>query len=265
VRFIGKRDPAMARRGQPYDPNAVKRHDRTGAAFYAHLPASRAIACEIGDPYGVPADAQAKLVTPHGVRPSDVVHEWQAPTAPRLLVARTRRDDAIGGLFARGQIDQAAYKTARQYQELVERAGRGIHSPSLEPRVQGVTFDGLNDVQLRAARRQCRVAAEVLMAIGRLGLSVMHAVAVDGLTLHMVAITFLGDCSQRTIDFAGRLLRRVLDELALILGDMSPARGRSSCRLSTGPRPPWSRRRRRGHRSICFTGHKNNTNRVPKS
>ena len=37
----------MARRRQPYDPNSVKRHDRTGAAFYAHLPAGRAIAVEI--------------------------------------------------------------------------------------------------------------------------------------------------------------------------------------------------------------------------
>jgi hypothetical protein len=209
---------AMARSRQPYDPNALKRHDRTGDAFYGNLPAGRAMAVEIDDPYGVPSDAEAKLVTPHGTRPSDVVREWQAPAAARLLVARTRRDDPVGGLFARGQIDQAAYQAARKYQALVERAGRGVHSPSLEPRIQGAMFDGLSEAQQRAARRLRRVVAEIVLAVGRLGLTVLHAVTVDGLTPHNVAVTFLGDRSQRTTDFISKLFRRVLDELALILG-----------------------------------------------
>jgi hypothetical protein len=128
-------------------------------------------------------------------------------------------------------------------------------------------FDGLTDVQIRAARRLRRIAAEIMLAVGRLGLTILHAVTVDGMTLGKIATSVMGNRSERNMDFMGKLLRRALDELALILWALSRAHGRSICRSCCGRRPRWPRWRRRELiiRPICSAGHKNNTDRVPKS
>ena len=108
--------------------NGQWQHKRARCGRSGDLPAGRAIAVEIEGPYGAPSDVPRPGWSPSWALDRALWYgKWQAPTPPRLLVARTRRDHPTGSLFARGQIGQPVYAPARDYQALVERAGRGIH------------------------------------------------------------------------------------------------------------------------------------------
>ena len=84
----------MPRRRRPYN-RARAVHDRTGKQFYADLPAGRMVATEIPDAFVHPSQHQPVESPPGG--------EWITPAISTLIVARTRRDDIVGNLFARGK------------------------------------------------------------------------------------------------------------------------------------------------------------------
>jgi hypothetical protein len=194
----------MARRRQPYDPNAVKRHDRTG--FYSR--AANLTFDEIPDPYVHSSEREPVESRAGG--------EWIVPAVPTLVVARSRAD-LLAGLHVRRQIGDAEFQAGRQYQRLAEQAGRGIRSSPLEPRVQYGRVDGVPDAVLIAARRLRSLDGKIVLAHGVVGIVVLRAVLIEGLGVKKVAMRF-GDSTQRGCDWYGRLLRETLTELSIITG-----------------------------------------------
>ena len=104
---MGKRRRESAK---PRAPGA-KVHSRLDQ--YAGIPQSERIAAiTIDDPYATSAHAEATYVR----------GEWQAPARPRLEVMAAIRDDSVGKMYARRQIDDACFLAARHYQRSHEQA-----------------------------------------------------------------------------------------------------------------------------------------------
>jgi hypothetical protein len=91
---------------------------------------------------------------------------WTPPERPTLTAIVSLRDDAIGRMHARRQVDAAQYQAARTYQQLYDRATIGTLSPA-DPsriRVDGGRFpDPISAARMAAAKRlprPCRLEPE---------------------------------------------------------------------------------------------------------
>jgi hypothetical protein len=108
---------------------------------------------------------------------------WTPPRRPLVTVVRALRDDPLGRMFARHQIDQPQYLGGRSYQELIEVVQIGaMRSVDLgKTLVSGGRFsEPLTDSRQRAARRLRSVEGEVLTRHGTEGLSLARTVLASG-------------------------------------------------------------------------------------
>jgi hypothetical protein len=131
----------MGRRRRPYDPSRRNGHNghtnghaHDRRAFYRLPPDANLASVEILDPYGVPADAEARRepgLRRDGTQAAGEL-EWRAPEAPRLAVVRSMRGDQIARMEARHQISEAQFAAGRHYRSLHEIAfERALHSLEL--------------------------------------------------------------------------------------------------------------------------------------
>jgi len=175
---------------------------------YAAIPSGPDLATAIiDDPYGAPADAMATRAAPAA--------DWVPPPRPQIVVVRSFKHDPIGAMHARHQITDAEYMAGRAYQTLEETAygrrsprscdlnGGGNHA-------SGPAHAPVTDAMLRAGRRLRATDARLRARYGTEGLAIIQAVLIERRRLDQVQ----GDAGR----FSGFLLRRCLDEIAILLG-----------------------------------------------
>lgn len=160
-------------------------HDRktTDAPTSAHV-----AAVEVDDPY----EAGGKIVT-----------------------LRNLRDDPLGRLHDRRQIDEAQYLAGREFQRDWERAEKGPQAidPSKEAVDGGCMPDPIDEGQTKALVR----INGVLRQLGADGSAVVHDVLVHGMTMEKVA-NRRDLAGERWVKYFGQRFRECLDCMAEYYG-----------------------------------------------
>jgi hypothetical protein len=127
--------------------------------LYGRLPTNaHIVATTIDEPNGLLSREKAELEAAQH-RDGTVgegAPEWVPPTRPQIIVAQSIRNDPLGQMYARHQVDRPEYLAARNYQELyaVAQVGNiGAMNPC-KPYVDGGTFsDFVTEKQRLAAKR----------------------------------------------------------------------------------------------------------------
>jgi hypothetical protein len=139
--------------------------------------------------------------------------EWIVEPA-RSTIIRSLKQDPVGRMHARGQVDEHQFVAARAYQRLVEASAMGqLRAAQIEGRTgsgYGSGRLGVTDVGLAAARRLRGIDGLVGREHGRHGLEILRAVVIN-----KVSVESHANGQSR---FFGMLLRRCLDEVAVATG-----------------------------------------------
>jgi hypothetical protein len=110
---------------------------------------------------------------------------WTPPQRPRLTVITALRDDSLGRMFARQQIDRAQFEADR---EISGASGRGRNAQPAQPRPDKAIVNKLHgsqiaepvsDWQRHRAARLHKVSLIVIKRFGLAGLLVTRAVLAD--------------------------------------------------------------------------------------
>lgn len=133
----------------------------------------------------------------------------------KIVVLRSIRDDPLGRLHARRQIDEAQYQGGRAFQNDWERAERGPRAvdPTREYVDGGQMREPITEGQRKAVLRLNRAERE----LGADGSALVHDILLHGLSTEQVGQR-RGLRSQRWNDYFARRLQECLDRLALIYG-----------------------------------------------
>jgi hypothetical protein len=145
---------------------------------------------------------------------------WTPPRRPLVTVVRALRDDPLGRMFSRHQIDQPQYLGGRSYQELVEVVQIGsMRSVDLgkTPVSGGRFIEPLTDTRQRAARRLRSVEGAVVHHHGVEGLGLARAVLADRRSVEATARQY-GAASNREVRSVAWLFRKILDVIAKACG-----------------------------------------------
>ena len=212
-------------------------HDLRPRYREADLPASAHIAvATIEDAYA-PAgrvdragnlDVEARLepVQHHDGSLSEGAPAWTPPPRPTATVVVNLREDPIGRMHARRQVDAAQYQAARAYQQLYDRATIGNLSPADPSRIRvdgGKAPDPISAARMAAATRLRSVERTLSDWHGFAGLNLTRCVLTGGKSVDKAARDF-GANSEREARFWGLLFRKCLDVLAKALGFASSAK-----------------------------------------
>jgi hypothetical protein len=144
---------------------------------------------------------------------------WTPPKRPLLTVITALRDDPLGRMFARRQIDSAQYQGGRAYQDLFVAAQLG-HIGGMGEGTKIDNFSGLqaiNDRQRRAAQLLRRVDLKVALRLGTDGVSMIRSVLTYGKSIEQTAKE-RGAVVDREVRYFGFQFRRALDIVAMVLG-----------------------------------------------
>jgi hypothetical protein len=145
---------------------------------------------------------------------------WTPPERQTATVIVNLREDPIGRMFARRQVDEAQYGAARAFQELYDRATIGKLSPADPSRVRvdgGRIPDPISAARMAAAKRLRSVEETLQSEHGFVGLTLTRCVLTGGQTVDKTARAF-GARSELERRWWGLLLRKCLDVLAKALG-----------------------------------------------
>jgi hypothetical protein len=145
---------------------------------------------------------------------------WTPPERPTLTAIVNLRDDAIGRMHARRQVDGAQYNAARAYQRLYDTATIGNLSPADPSRIRvdgGKAPDPISAARMAAATRLRSVEATLSDWHGYAGLSLTRSVLTGGKSVEKTARD-LGANSDRELRSWAWLFRKCLDVLARALG-----------------------------------------------
>jgi hypothetical protein len=151
---------------------------------------------------------------------------WTPPERPRSTVIVNLREDPIGRMHARRQVDEAQYSAARAYQQLYDRATVGALSPADPSRIRvdgGKAPNPISAARMAAATRLRSVEGTLKDWHGHAGLSLTRCVLTGGKSVEKTARDF-GASSSRETRFWGLLFRKCLDVLAKALGFASSAK-----------------------------------------
>lgn len=176
---------ARGKRYKPYDPS--KAHDRRATGLH----------------HTVLIDL-IEVENPLAVEPGDMI-----------AVVRNLRDDPLGRLQSRRQIDEAQFRGGRAFQDDFEAAERGpcAIDPSKEAVDGGLTPEPITEAQRKAAIRLAGVYRE----LGQDGSSLVHSVLIHGSTLTGIANS-RGFVGKRWEEYFGMRFRECLDTLAKFYG-----------------------------------------------
>lgn len=176
---------ARGKRHKPYDPS--KAHDRRATELH----------------HTVVVDV-IEVDNPLAVEPGE-----------KIAVVRNLRDDPLGRLQSRRQIDDAQFRGGRAFQYDFETAERGpcAIDPSKEAVDGGLTPEPITEAQRKAAIR----LAGVYRKLGQDGSSLIHAVLIHGNTITGVANS-RGLGGRRYEEYFGMRFRECLDTLAKFYG-----------------------------------------------
>ena len=133
----------------------------------------------------------------------------------KIVTLRNLRDDPLGRLHDRKQIDEAQFQAGRRFQADWERAEKGpcAIDPSKEAVDGGLVPDPIDEGQTKALVR----INGVLRQLGADGSAIVHDILVHGLTMERVANRRdLG--GERWIKYFGQRFRECLDCMAEYYG-----------------------------------------------
>ena len=233
-------------RGKKARARQRARYDFRSRYRQQDLPTDHVAVAVIEDPYSQPAydadgnlDPAARLAPAQ--HPDGTVAEgqpgWVPPRRPTMTVIRALRDDPVGRMHSRRQIDEAQYSAARAFQQAADQATLGAVKSIdwTKTRVTG----GLPPDPLTPSRQKAmkwlRVAEEaVARRYGLEGLGLTRAVLCDRQSVEQTA-RLRGATNDREIWFWGSLFRRCLNALAVAFG------------FSNSTRPPYRPPRLNGH------------------
>ena len=174
---------ARRRKGKPYDPKTG--HDRRSTDLLRN---AMVAPMEVVDPY----DANDKIV-----------------------VMRSLRDDPLGRLHQRDQIDEDQYRAGRRFQADYEAAERG---PKAIDFTKEVVDGGLLPEPITEAQRRAGIALKrVYWELGPDGTALVHDVLIHGRTMQQVAESRRVMGERWTRYFAMRL-QECLDRLMIVYG-----------------------------------------------
>lgn len=150
----------------------------------------------------------------------------------RISVVRSIRDDPLGHMHARRQIDDAQYSAGRHWQRLHERANvGGVQSvdTTKEP-VDGGRFPDLLSDGQRKALDGLRSAKQ---ALGTFGLQIIEDVLARRMFIYQIAATYegtdeKGKVTERQISNWSFVFRKYLEVLAVEFGYATPQQGRKN-------------------------------------
>src|SRR5437588_10661285 len=133
----------------------------------------------------------------------------------KIVTLRSIRNDPLGRLHSRRQIDEAQYQGGRAFQDDWEKAERGPQAvdPTREYVDGGRAREPITESQRKAVLRLNRGERE----LGADGSALVHDVLVRGLTMQQVGER-RGLHTKRWSDYFSRRLRECLDRLALLYG-----------------------------------------------
>jgi hypothetical protein len=193
-------------------------------------PASSDIAVvEFDDPYAPPGwveggelDPSARQQQAHSldgaVAPGEP--EWVAPQRPRIRAIVRLKEDPLGKLNARRQIDPPQFLGGREYQALFDKTQIGlVRSVDLsKTRVSGMPpFDPVTDERQRAGRKLHHADDAVMHRHGVEGLSLVHDVLCERRSVELVG-RLRGAQTERNARWWGVLFRKCLTVLAVQFG-----------------------------------------------
>jgi hypothetical protein len=171
-------------------------------------------------------EAQLEPVRHHDGTFSEGAPAWTPPQRPTATVVVNLREDPIGRMHARRQVDEAQYSAARAYQRLYSTATIGNLSPADPARVRvdgGQRPDPISGQRMAAAKRLRSVERTLADWHGFAGLSLTRSVLTGGKSVDKTARDF-GALTEREQRFWGLLFRKCLDVLAKALGFASSAK-----------------------------------------
>lgn len=133
----------------------------------------------------------------------------------KIVTLRSIRNDPLGRLHSRRQIDEAQYQGGRAFQDDWEKAERGPQAidPSRDHVDGGRAREPITERQRKAVLQLNRAERE----LGADGSALVHEVLVLGMTMEQLSQS-RGLHGQRWIDYFARRFRECLDRLALIYG-----------------------------------------------
>jgi hypothetical protein len=138
-------------------------------------------------------------------------------TGGKIAVTASLRDDPLGQLFARRQIDEAQYRPGRMVEEWLELSEIGSVQ-AIDPAKEAVDGRGqyveaITDKQIHAMRR----LAHVRNVLGQVGYDLCRSVIAEGATMERVAAQS-GTASKHAREWWGKRFRECLQTLAVALG-----------------------------------------------
>jgi hypothetical protein len=179
-------------------------------------------------------EAQLEPVRHHDGTLSEGAPAWTPPSKPTARVIVSLREDPLGRMHARHQIDEAQYQAARAYQQLYDRATIGNLSPADPGRVRvdgGQRPDPVSAARMAAAKRLRSIEHTLADWHGHAGLSLTRMVLTGGKTVEKAARDF-GASSDRERRSWAWLFRKCLDVLAKALGFSNSAKRSPRVRLN---------------------------------
>jgi hypothetical protein len=214
-----------------------RRHDLRPHYREGDLPATAHVGVvSFEDPYqpagrvdragNLDVEAQLESVRHHDGTFSEGAPAWTPPQRPTATVVVNLREDPIGRMHARRQVDEAQYSAARAYQQLYDHATIGTLSPADPSRIRvdgGQRPDPISAARMAAATRLRSVEGTLKDWHGFAGLSLTRSVLTGGNSVDRAARDF-GARSEREARFWGLLFRKCLDVLAKALGFASSAK-----------------------------------------
>jgi hypothetical protein len=222
-RVRGKRARARQRERRGYDLRPQYREGDLPATAHvavttiedAYAPAGRV------DKAGIlHVEAELEPVRHRDGSLSEGAPAWTPPERPRSTIIVSLREDPIGRMHARRQVDEAQYSAARAYQRLYDTATIGNLSPADPSRIRvdgGKAPDPISAARMAAATRLRSVEGTLKDWHGHAGLSLTRCVLTGGKSVDKAARDF-GASSDRELRSWAWLFRKCLDVLARALG-----------------------------------------------
>jgi hypothetical protein len=151
---------------------------------------------------------------------------WTPPQRPQVRAFIALKDDPVGRMHSRHQIDQAQYRAARAFQEAADRSTLGsVKSIDLsKTKVSGgMPPDPLTPGQQKAMKWLRHAEQQVMHRHGAEGLGLTRAVLIERQSVEHTA-RLRGAETVREVAFWTRLFQKCLNVLALAFGFASSTR-----------------------------------------
>lgn len=163
-------------------------------------------------------DIDRRTAAPFNAETVDrMVPDPYSTTGGKIAVTASLRDDPLGRLYARRQVDEAQYRVGLMLLELFELAEIGsvqAMDPGKEPvDGRGAFVEPITDRQLKAARK----LAHVRNVLGQVSYDLCRAVLAERVSMEQIA-AWHGPVTEITIKYFGKRFRECLQTIAIAFG-----------------------------------------------